>query len=104
MFANLNCTEVTRGVCLEGIVSASNLLVQPTVCFVVPDLIGHLSLEQVQQVLAVAIFGQRPGQLLQAFGIDPFLVEGDFFRAGYRSLQRTFRHLQNNKKQLPTHA
>jgi hypothetical protein len=47
-----------------------------------PDSIGHLSLEQVQQILPVAIFGQGLRQLLQGFSGDPLLVEGDFFGAG----------------------
>jgi len=38
--------------------------------------------EQVQQVLPVAIFFERRGQLLQLDGIDESPVESDFLRAG----------------------
>ena len=50
--------------------------------FVMPDLIGHPSLEKVHQILAVTVFGQGLRELLQGFGGDPLLVEGDFFGAG----------------------
>ena len=35
-----------------------------------------------EQVLAVAVLGQRLGKRLELFGRDPALAEGDFLRAG----------------------
>ena len=39
--------------------------------------------QQPQQILPIAILGQRPCQLLQSAAVNPALVEGNFFRAGH---------------------
>ncbi len=39
--------------------------------------------QQPQQILPITILGQRAGQLLQRSGVNPTLVEGNFFGAGH---------------------
>ena len=58
---------------------------------VMPDSIGHPSLEQVQQILPIAIFGQRLRQLLQGFCGDPLLVV-----EAIDISKRTWRKIQQN--------
>ena len=42
-----------------------------------------MSFEQAQQILAIAILGQRRGKFVQLGGVDPLLAEGYFFGAAH---------------------
>src|SRR3546814_16794092 len=48
------------------------------------DLSWHVSaVDQVEQVLPVAVLGQRPGERLELRGIDPSVVVGNLLRAAH---------------------